>query len=264
MRLEIFWLFWLHHRQVKELRKDRVFLAGDAAHIHSPAGGQGMNTGIQDVFNLGWKLALVIRGFSDPALLDSYESERLPIDEMVIRNSDRLTRLVTLKSPLTRYVRDHLVPVVSSFGRVRQKAGEAVSELAIGYRHSTICEDHGAPASETRAGDRAPDVPLTQSAEVLYDRLTNGDAVLLVSATGEDATHAAQLSNAPLPPWIRQARVAQSKGPFGRSSVHLVRPDGYVGLRCSLSDASNYLAPYLSRLTARGPFSSASTTGERA
>jgi 3-(3-hydroxy-phenyl)propionate hydroxylase len=259
------WLskFWLHHRQVQELRKDRVFLAGDAAHIHSPAGGQGMNTGIQDVFNLAWKLALVIRRLADPSLLDTYESERLPIDEMVIRNSDRLTRLVTLKSPLARYVRDHLVPVVSSFGRVRQKAGQAVSELAIGYRHSRICEDHGAPASEVRAGDRAPDVALSDGVRAggnLYDRLTHGDAVLLVSTTGEDAGHGHHLLNLRIPPWIREAHVAQSEGPFGRLSVHLVRPDGYVGYRCSLSEASNCLFRYWSRLVGPDAFSTTSAT----
>ncbi|MGH7553597.1 MAG: FAD-dependent monooxygenase, partial [Longimicrobiales bacterium] len=81
------WLthFRLHHRQVERYSNGRVFLAGDAAHIHSPVGGQGMNTGIQDAWNLGWKLALVARGIADPAILDSYEPERLPVGRSVLR-----------------------------------------------------------------------------------------------------------------------------------------------------------------------------------
>jgi 3-(3-hydroxy-phenyl)propionate hydroxylase len=207
------WLskFRLHHRQVRELRKGRVFLAGDAAHIHSPAGGQGMNTGIQDVLNLAWKLAFVIRGLSDPALLGTYQSERLPIDEMVIRNSDRLTRLVTLKSPIARYLRDHLVPIASSFGRIRQKAGEAVSELGIGYQHSEICEDHVAPGSDIRAGERAPDVAVANGGEIvsLYDWLSRGDAALLVSVPEDGFRDVERNVGSLTPPWVRSLRVAE-------------------------------------------------------
>jgi len=249
------WLskFRLHHRKVQELRKGRVFLAGDAAHIHSPAGGQGMNTGIQDAFNLAWKLAFVVRDMADPTLLDSYQSERLPIDEMVIRNSDRLTRFVTLKNPVARYLRDHLVPIVSSFGRLRQRAGEAVSELAIGYRHSPICEDHYTPGSDIPAGDRAPDIEVSDDGQSgrLYNLLRQGDTTLLISSTGDDLGDAQHVLKTGIPAWVRAVWAVQTGHPFGRSAVHLIRPDGYVGLRCSLSDAGTRLAPYFSRLTGR-------------
>jgi 2-polyprenyl-6-methoxyphenol hydroxylase-like FAD-dependent oxidoreductase len=250
------WLakFHLHHRRVRQLRRGRVFLAGDAAHIHSPAGGQGMNTGLQDVFNLAWKLALVMRGFADAKLLETYDAERLPIDEMVIRNSDRLTRLVTLKNPLARYLRDHLVPIVSSFGRIRQRAGQAVSELAIAYQKSAICEDDGAPGSSVGAGERGPDVFVQQEDGLrrsLYHCLSSGHAIALVSAQEAESALADQILKAPHPPWIRTARVADPEAPFGCSSVHLVRPDGYVGLRCELKECPEQLRRYLAQFAGR-------------
>ncbi len=108
------WLtsFEIHHARVPALRWGRVFLAGDAAHIHSPAGGQGMNTGIQDAFNLAWKLAAVVNGDAGDALLDSYEAERLPVAEQVITFTDRLTKAGTL-SGLPRRIRDTVIRILS-------------------------------------------------------------------------------------------------------------------------------------------------------
>src|SRR4029434_4909243 len=83
-------LYHAHHRYVAEFRKGRCFLAGDAAHIHSPAGAQGMNTGLQDAYNLAWRLALVIRGDADASLLDTYEQERIPVAQRLLRTTDRM------------------------------------------------------------------------------------------------------------------------------------------------------------------------------
>src|SRR5207302_4442356 len=96
------WLsgFRIHERKVADYRRGRCFLAGDAAHIHSPAGGQGMNTGMQDTWNLAWKLALVQAGRARPDLLDSYSQEREEVGEMVLRNAARLTRVATLRNPV--------------------------------------------------------------------------------------------------------------------------------------------------------------------
>ena len=106
------WLtyFRLHHRQAVRYRAGRVFLAGDAAHVHSPAGAQGMNTGIQDAWNLGWKLALVDRGVADEALLDSYQPERWPIGRFVLRFTDRATAIATSDTPVVRLIRTQLAP----------------------------------------------------------------------------------------------------------------------------------------------------------
>jgi 2-polyprenyl-6-methoxyphenol hydroxylase-like FAD-dependent oxidoreductase len=130
------WLtyFRLHHRQAARYRAGRVFLAGDAAHVHSPAGAQGMNTGIQDAWNLGWKLALAARRMADEALLDSYEAERWPIGRFVLRFSDRAYSIATSENALVRFARTQVVPrvapMVLGFGRGR----------ALGFRtiaHST-------------------------------------------------------------------------------------------------------------------------------
>ena len=89
----------IHHRRAERFRERRCFLLGDAAHIHSPVGAQGMNTGLQDAYNLGWKLALVVSGRASPALLDSYEDERIPVAERLLSTTDRHVRLVVSRPP---------------------------------------------------------------------------------------------------------------------------------------------------------------------
>jgi 2-polyprenyl-6-methoxyphenol hydroxylase-like FAD-dependent oxidoreductase len=105
--------FAIHRREAARFRQNRVFLLGDAAHIHSPVGGQGMNMGIQDAFNLGWNLNLIIRNGAGPQLLDSYEAERKPVDEAVIRQTDRGTRLISMHGSVVRFVRDHLMSLLT-------------------------------------------------------------------------------------------------------------------------------------------------------
>src|SRR5262249_22740839 len=102
------WLatFRLHIRQVPRYREGRGFLAGDAAPNHRPAGGQGMNTGMQDASNLAWKLALAVRGQATPALLESYSTERHPIGKKILATTDRLTWMMTLRNPILRWGRN--------------------------------------------------------------------------------------------------------------------------------------------------------------
>jgi 2-polyprenyl-6-methoxyphenol hydroxylase-like FAD-dependent oxidoreductase len=127
-------VFRIHRREAARFRKDRVFLLGDAAHIHSPVGGQGMNMGIQDAYNLAWKLSLVLRSAGNPQLLDSYEAERKPVDEAVIRQTDRATRLVSLHGTTARFIRDHMMSLLTQIPAVAEKLGEGLSGLAINYR----------------------------------------------------------------------------------------------------------------------------------
>jgi 2-polyprenyl-6-methoxyphenol hydroxylase-like FAD-dependent oxidoreductase len=131
------WLtgFHLHHRQTASYRRGKVFLAGDAAHIHSPVGAQGMNTGIQDAWNLGWKLGLVARGLADNRLLDTYEAERWPVGQFLLRYTDRLfstfTRALSGRPLATwarRVVVPHVVPRLFASDRVRRTAFAFVSE----------------------------------------------------------------------------------------------------------------------------------------
>jgi 2-polyprenyl-6-methoxyphenol hydroxylase-like FAD-dependent oxidoreductase len=127
-------VFRIHRREAARFREDRVFLLGDAAHIHSPVGGQGMNMGIQDAFNLAWKLSLVLRHGGNPRLLDSYEAERKPVDEAVIRQTDRATRLVSLHGTVVRFIRDHMMSLVTQIPAVAERLGEGLSGLAVNYR----------------------------------------------------------------------------------------------------------------------------------
>ncbi|MGH2397329.1 MAG: FAD-dependent monooxygenase [bacterium] len=180
--LEAFWItkFRIHRRIVPSLRVGRVFLCGDAAHIHSPAGGQGMNLGIQDSFNLAWKLAMVTKGVTRPSLLDSYHAERHPIASETLIGTDLATKVITLRNPLAQTVRNQVAMFLSSLDVVQHRLARSLAGLARNYRKSPIVGEYhqgflgvvtGGPAtaeppgfSEWRefvaapaAGDRAPD-----------------------------------------------------------------------------------------------------------
>ena len=133
--------FRIQRRQADRYRRGPVFLAGDAAHVHSPVGGQGMNTGIQDAFNLGWKLALAARDQAAPGLLDTYQAERHPIARGVLRGTHLGTRLVLAQNPLMRAVRERAVPAIVSIPPIRRRILAAVSQLSIGYRGSSLSVD---------------------------------------------------------------------------------------------------------------------------
>ena len=169
--VEPIWLtkFRVHRRIVGSLHVGRIFLCGDAAHIHSPAGGQGMNLGIQDAFNLAWKLALVQRGAGRPVLLDSYHPERHPIAEAILSATDLATRAVMLVNPVGQTVRNRLVMFLTSFDVVWQRLTQGVAGLTWNYRRSPIVAGQHSNAISTllsgqrawgvalEAGDRAPD-----------------------------------------------------------------------------------------------------------
>jgi 2-polyprenyl-6-methoxyphenol hydroxylase-like FAD-dependent oxidoreductase len=156
--------FRLQHRAATRYRAGRVFLAGDAAHIHSPAGAQGMNTGIQDAVNLAWKLAHALHGVADAALLDSYHTERAPVGRMVLRFTDRAFTVATSTNPIVRTLRTRLaprlIPLVLKPRAPRAYAFRVLAQLAIRYRHSLLSLDGpDAPRHGPKAGDRLPDAP---------------------------------------------------------------------------------------------------------
>src|SRR6266487_629831 len=166
------WLttFQLQHRQAARYRAGRVFLAGDAAHVHSPAGAQGMNTGIQDAWNLGWKLALATRGVAEEALLDSYDAERRPVGSFVVRFTDRAFAISTFTNPLIRALRTRVVPRVLPLAlrldRALAYGFRTISQLGISYRHSpAVQEGRPAPAGGPRAGDRLPDARIARDGQ---------------------------------------------------------------------------------------------------
>ncbi|MGI8435403.1 MAG: FAD-dependent monooxygenase [Chthoniobacterales bacterium] len=250
------WLsrFHISHRKVEHFRKIRVFLAGDAAHIHSPAGGQGMNTGIQDAFNLAWKIALVMKGQAPPALLASYDLEREPIAKNVLNLTDRITRMATVTNPVAQSVRNFMLPVLSGVDFVSDKIADQLTELSVNYRRSPIVENDGGGA--LRAGDRAPDGELRDAdgkAHRLFELFRDPKHVLLVlfgsgvrrsAADGIVAQTLGEYSERiTIHRLERGRRTAPSEALRDISgAVHstydllkggliLVRPDGYIGYR---------------------------------
>lgn len=151
--------FRIHRRIVPHYRVGHCFVAGDAAHIHSPVGGQGMNTGMQDAFNLAWKLALVAQGAARPSLLDSYEPERRPVAAATLTGTDLATKVVTLRNPVAREVRNRLAGFLSSLEMVQRRMLAQASEVAIDYRASPIVDEHRAPVARATVGKRVGEGP---------------------------------------------------------------------------------------------------------
>lgn len=135
--------FRIHHRQVAQLRVGRIVIAGDAAHIHSPFGGQGMNTGLHDVWNLVWKLDLVLHGRGNEQLLASYNDERRPVIRNVIETTHLLTRALGTPSRLAQILRDAVIPMVSRLAPFQHAFVQRLSELGVAYRGSPIVEGPG-------------------------------------------------------------------------------------------------------------------------
>jgi 2-polyprenyl-6-methoxyphenol hydroxylase-like FAD-dependent oxidoreductase len=144
-------------RQAERYRAGRCFLAGDAAHTQSPVGAQGMNTGIQDAHNLAWKLALVVKGKASPGLLDSYHAERHAIGRKLLRATDHATRVVSLRSPISRVVRDRLSSALSQLEVVQRRITRSVAELGIDYRGSPIVAEHHLNVLWARFADSEPE-----------------------------------------------------------------------------------------------------------
>jgi hypothetical protein len=197
--------FHSDERQVPTYRVGRMFLAGDAAHCHSPAGGQGMNTGIQDAANLGWKLAAAVAGWGGEDLLDSYNAERHPVGRQVLRSSGLLVRLALIRPRWARAARNSIATALLGIPPISARIAGVIS--AIGVRYP-------APAgSDPRVGTRAQDVDL-RDGRTLADALRGGRFVLLGHPPAE------------LPDSVD---VAQPCGGGDRDSLTLIRPDGYIG-----------------------------------
>lgn len=230
------WLsyFRLHHRLAARFRDRRVFLAGDAAHIHSPVGGQGMNIGIQDAFNLAWKLALVLRGAAGEPLLASYEPERRRVDEGVVDLTHRATTMVTLRNPVLQALRNTVVRIAGRLDVVQQRMLAMVSQIEHHYRDSPIVGEAWsmdrrvagftppAPGDDLVPGERVPDFPLlrafTGARTSLYASLSGTDHhLLLFTGVYPDADELARL---------RAVAALIAGGYRDLVEVHLVRGPG--------------------------------------
>ncbi|MGW3291645.1 FAD-dependent monooxygenase [Streptomyces sp. NPDC001002] len=216
------WLSRFHsdERQAPEYRVGRVFLAGDAAHVHSPAGGQGMNTGLQDAANLGWKLAAAVQGRAPEGLLDTYQSERHPVGKAVLRSSGGLVRLARAQSPALRAVRGLVSAFVNMACPVQRKALAQVSGLGYAYP---------APRGAHRlTGTRAPDIALKDGGR-LYEALRGGRFVL-ITPEGYEQPEGYDGQGA------RKDLLAVERWASRRRTTLLVRPDGYVAWAAESAD----------------------------
>lgn len=228
------WLsgFRINERKVDDYRSGRVFVAGDAAHVHSPAGGQGMNTGMQDAFNLAWKLALACQG-TCPAgkLLDSYSVERSAVGAEVLAASGRLTSVGLWKNHTAQVARDLVAGFLFGLGPLRRTIADTLTEVSIGYARSPLNGPSAHGLGGPSAGERAP--PVAGQVPVgtgntprfgLFAALSDAVAALL-------REHADLLD-----PTIRP--------PFSEGGVWLVRPDGYTACAARDKDVGT-IADYL-------------------
>ena len=246
--------FRLRHRLAARYRVGRVFLAGDSAHAHSPAGGQGMNAGIQDAWNLGWKLALAARGVGPPRLLDSYEAERRPVGAALLRYTDRLFSIATSTRVPILTVRTRVVPRVAPLfprlpAAVRAAGFRRVADLDVRYRRSPVVEDaHSGVRRGPLAGDRLPDAPLTgPTGRTSLHRLVGpaGHHVLLVGSAADAAADVAQspdltvhgIRYEPVPGQLQDdTGQVRRRLNAGTAAQYVVRPDGHVAFHAGGED----------------------------
>ncbi|MDI1243216.1 MAG: FAD-dependent monooxygenase [bacterium] len=245
-----FSVYKVHSRAVEAFSSGRCFLAGDSAHIHTPAGAQGMNTGIQDAYNLAWKLAQVLKHGAQASLLETYNEERLPNAKRLLSTTDRLFDYAASDSRLISFLRIHVFPRVANFAiglkSVRQLVFPIVSQIGINYRESSLSKNEG--SFGVKAGDRMP--WLTVGGRSIYDDLHAPRFHLLIFSEG--IADFPPLRDALSQKW--QGRIDShfypldetAKEAFGCSHSFLVilRPDNYIGL---LSDnfSSDRVEEYL-------------------
>jgi 2-polyprenyl-6-methoxyphenol hydroxylase-like FAD-dependent oxidoreductase len=252
MRIDVERVHWfstyrVHHRVADRFHKGRAFLLGDAAHIHSPVGGQGMNTGIGDAVNLAWKIADVVHGRADPSLLDSYEPERIAFARRLVATTDQVFTGVTSDGAIARRVRLNIVPAVApalfTFRATRRFMFRTISQTAVHYRGSSLSQGR---AGSVHGGDRLPWVPADHNDLDNFTPLTSLDWQVHVYGDASRGTQAA-CDERKLPLHIFPWRAEMGRTGLRRDAVYLVRPDGYV----ALADADGNGAAITSYLDAR-------------
>ncbi|MEP6922002.1 MAG: FAD-dependent monooxygenase [bacterium] len=253
---KVFWFssYKVHTRHVNKFSEGRCLLAGDSAHIHTPAGGQGMNTGIQDGYNLAWKLALLLRGEAPETLLDTYNEERLENARNLTRSTDRMFQFLAGSEWFLAFLRTSVLPSIAKYmvglDSVKHAIFPTISQIGINYRHSALSEHAGDENFSVKAGDRMPYFLIDGTS--VYDRLRQPKFHLLVfskESTGDGPprdqsfgryhdwmdTHVIALK-----PHI--SKIFDTNGSF----TVLLRPDNYIGFLAS-GTAANGLDIYLER-----------------
>jgi len=262
---EVRWFatYKIHHRVVSNFQRGRCFLAGDAAHIHSPAGGQGMNTGLMDAYNLAWKLALVIQEKVNPKLLKTYNEERLPFAQQLVNTTDTAFETIISNNPLVRFFRLNILPTAlraaTSFEQTRKLAFRTVSQTAVNYRLYSLSRNGAAANFSTQtpqAGDRFPYFPTKDG--TTFDWLKGTTFQVLYFFTKETPEITDRLSkylnlsqldfhlrliDKSTNPTVFDALGIKAEGLF------IIRPDMYIGYRSDrvdLGDLEIYFEKHIS------------------
>lgn len=247
----------VHTRHVNKFVKGRCFLAGDAAHVHTPAGGQGMNTGIQDAYNLGWKLALVLKGQANASLLDTYDQERLENAQNLVESTDRMFELEAGSNWFVGLVRSYLLPPLAkhifSLSMVQRTLFKLISQVGISYPESALSystpELEDKKELEVKAGDRLP--YFTLDGKSIYDEL-QAPGFHLLTFTEKESVEGIEK---PYDSWFKHSVLPLSEAAteaFGikESFSVLVRPDNYIGF-ISQNNLASDLAHYFEAIEAK-------------
>lgn len=257
-----FSVYRVHHRCIEQFKKGRVFFAGDSAHVHSPAGGQGMNTGLQDAYNLAWKLALVVQDKAPESLLDSYNEERLPVAHRLVDTTDRAFSTVVKKGTLINWFRLNIMPFFMSkimgISAIQRRAFRIVSQTGISYRDSAIAINNATlNKHEPHAGDRLPYVLVQQNQQQqsIYKLLGEqgfqvicwlknptdnaNEITTYLEQQHADSFHIHTIAN------NNQNAAAFKTLNLRDSVIYIVRPDNYIGYIGSIHDLDGIKA-YLS------------------
>lgn len=252
-----FSVYALHHRMADRFRSRRVFLIGDAAHIHSPVGGQGMNTGLQDAYNLSWKLAGVIAGEFESDILDTYASERMPVAKELLKTTDRLFSVIVSDNVVVKWARNWVVPFllkrIASGASAREQIFDRVSQTGIAYTKSMLSVHHSS-ATRIRAGERVPFLPVFDEKHKvetdLHQWCSKGGFTLLVLgemspmavsglAKWIKSAYPFQLNFFYLPPSDKNKRVFQAFELHSEKAKRaiIVRPDLHIGYMNDIVDS---------------------------
>jgi len=249
----------IQHRSASRFRDGRCFLLGDAAHIHSPMGGQGMNTGLQDAYNLAWKLALVLKGDAAEQLLDSYEAERMPVAQRLLDTTDRAFRLVVSDTKLAAFFRTKIMGNIAALAMRRVPMQRlffrTISQIGIRYRRSPLSQTlANLPEGAPQAGDRFPwlRVKLHESGPVedLFEKLDDTRFNLIVVGqplSPEQRQELGALIGVYEIPVNLDNDKELARAQISTSSFYLLRPDGHVGLAGAKLDVAavrQYFATY--------------------
>ena len=232
----------VHHRVAEHFRGGRAFLVGDAGHIHSPAGGQGMNTGIGDAINLAWKLAAVVQGRAPDSLLDSYEAERLPFARRLVETTDRVFGFLSANGPVAEIVRTgiapRIMPLLARLPVTREYLFRTISQTVVHYRHAPL---NSGTAGRIRGGDRLPWLE-TEGGDNFAPLPRPGWQMHVYGHPKPEVQAWCDSHRVPLRsyPWSE----ACSHAGLARDGVYLLRPDTYVGLAAG-SPSLHVLDEYL-------------------